>query len=220
MSRSSLPLPLGFLAALASLSPAGAQPFPEYGLDLLTENLESLPATVGAIADIGALLETCPANDPAYSQIRSDFELRRDGVLVGPVACSEPVSAMPASQYTDELIVLQGLRVIYYMDLGSPGLLSWTPGTFYSWMKSKIGGINLDGGGGSSCCATFGGRLFIFVGAQNEFNREFDKTWQGISGNIALYAHEVRHVDGYFHVSCCGISGGCDQQYEEANPSA
>lgn len=176
---------------------------------------------VGAITDIGVFLDTCPTNDPVYAQLRSDFELRRNGVVVGAVACSEPVSAIPTAQYTDELIVLQGLRVIYYMDLGSTGHLPWTPGTLYQWMRSKIGGIEIrDGIAGGFCCETYNGRLFIVAGAQNDFNRDFDKTWQGISGNIAFYAHEARHVDGYPHVSCCGITGGCDQEYDEANLGA
>jgi hypothetical protein len=52
-----------------------------------------------------------------------------------------PVSQLPISQYTDELIVLQGLRAVVYMDLGS-NQLPWAPGTLYDWMKSKMTGIS------------------------------------------------------------------------------
>ncbi|MDP9361327.1 MAG: hypothetical protein M3P29_07750 [Acidobacteriota bacterium] len=181
------------------------------------------------IADIGVFLDQCPDRDPAYTQIRADFEIRRGGVVVGTVPCTEPVSAMPVAQYTDELIILQGLRVIYYMDRGQSGHLPWTAGTLYDWMKSKIVGIDIVTGY-SFCCEVFGTpppfpppptppppRLFIAVGAEDDFNREFDKGWRGIAGNIGLYAHETRHVDGFPHSSCCGISGGCDNVFDPAN---
>jgi hypothetical protein len=91
--------------------------------------------------DIGPLLDTCPQRDPAYFQIRSDFEIRRNGVPVQEILCSEPISQLPISQYTDELIVVQGLRAVFYTDLGSTPL-PWAPGmTLYDWMKSKSAGI-------------------------------------------------------------------------------
>ena len=62
---------------------------------------------------------------------------------------------MALSQYTDELIVLQGLRTIYYMDLGRSGHLPWTAGTLYGWMKSKIGGINIRTDSTASPSASF-----------------------------------------------------------------
>ncbi|QQR74492.1 MAG: hypothetical protein IPJ17_02555 [Holophagales bacterium] len=197
-------------------------PWAEHGLDRAPEDLAlepELPTAVGMIPDIGAFLSHCPTLDPAYGQIRSDFEIRRNGFLVGSVSCSEPVSAMTAVEYSDPLIVLQGLRVMYYMDRGLSGHLPWTPGTLYQWVKSKIGGIDIRDGSGAYCCTTYGSRLFMVVGTQDDFNRMFDKSWRGIAGNIDLYAHEARHVDGFPHVSCCGINGGCDQQYQEANPS-
>ena len=40
-------------------------------------------ATPAGIANIAAFLDQCPTNDPAYAQIRTDFELRREGVPVG-----------------------------------------------------------------------------------------------------------------------------------------
>src|SRR5437867_514445 len=99
-------------------------------------------AVSAQIHNIRQFLDQCPQTDPAIAQIRKDFEVRRGGILVAELPpCTEPVSAMPASLYSDELIVLQGLRVIYYMDRGQTGHLPWTNGTMYDWMKSKIGGI-------------------------------------------------------------------------------
>lgn len=175
-----------------------------------------------SITDIKQFLNTCPEGDPAASQIRADFEIRRDLVLVSEIPCSEPVSEMLIAEYTDELVLLQGLRVAYYMDFGRSGHLPWTPGSFYDWMKSKIGGFTIDsGGGGFSCCTTIDGRLYPMLAAADEFNRDFDRTWRGISGNIGLYAHEVRHVDGFPHVTGCAVAGlACDQTFDLANLSA
>ncbi len=172
--------------------------------------------TVGTIENIGEFLEVCPTQDPAYSQIRSDFHLRHNDVLVGSLSCTGPVSAVPIADWTDELVVIQGLRAIYYMDQGMAGHLPWTGGTLYEWMKSKIDGINLKGSG-AWCCQELEGELYIVVGESDDFNRDFDRYWRGIIGNIALYAHETRHADGYGHVSCCGITGGCDENFDVAD---
>lgn len=184
---------------------------------LFTGGAPAFGQPLGGIVDIGAFLERCPTGDINYGTIRNDFKLRRNGVLVGSVACSEPVSAIPTAQYTDEIIVLQGLRVLYYMDRGMSGHLPWTPGTLYDWMKEEIDGIDIRDNSGSFCCLLYDGLIYIAVGAQNDFNREFDKSWMGISGNLGLYAHETRHVDGFGHTSCCGISGGCDDSYSESS---
>jgi hypothetical protein len=176
------------------------------------------PAT-RPIQNISVFLDQCPDRDPAYAEIRGDFEIRRGRLPIGPIVCTEPISTMPVSQYTDELIVLQGLRVIYYMDRGQSGHLPWTAGTLYDWMKSKIGGIDIEPNSGAFCCSAYGGKTFITIGTQDDFNRDFDKSWRGISGNIALYAHETRHVDGFPHTSCCGIPFGCDNVFDPANLS-
>jgi hypothetical protein len=65
------------------------------------------------IKNIKQFLEQCPTNDPAYSQIRNDFQIRKNGITIGVISCSEPISEIPISGYSDELIVLQTLRVIY-----------------------------------------------------------------------------------------------------------
>jgi hypothetical protein len=176
-------------------------------------------AAPGTITHIDTFLDQCPADDPALPQILSDFEIRHNGTPTSLPACSAPVSALPVAQYTDELIVLQGLRVMYYMDRGQSGHLPWTSGTLYDWMRSKVDGINIVDGAGSSCCSVIDGKTFMNVGAQNDFNRDFDHSWMGISGNISLYAHEARHADGFPHVSCCGIPGGCDNSFDVQNLS-
>jgi hypothetical protein len=90
----------------------------------------------------------------------------------------------------------------------------------YDWMKSKIQGIDIRDGSGSFCCEHFDGKLHIAVGAQDDLQRDFDRKWEGISGNITLYGHETRHVDGFSHTSCCGITAGCDQTYDQNSLSA
>src|SRR5207253_11360263 len=52
---------------------------------------------------------------------------------------------------------------------------SWTSGTLYDWMKTKIGGVDILPNSGSFCCESFGGKTFVAVGAENDFNRDFDQ---------------------------------------------
>jgi HYR domain-containing protein/thrombospondin type 3 repeat protein len=176
------------------------------------------------ISNIDLFLNTCPSADPALTQIRADFEIRRNGVPVGDIPCSEPVCQLTVPELSDELGVLQTLRAIYYMDRGRSGYLPWAPGTFYGWMKSKIGGIDIRGLTGNTaafCCEYIAGKVYIVIGIQNDLNREFRRSWEGVSALIGLFGHEVRHVDGFPHTSCCGIPGfnGCDQTYDETNLS-
>jgi hypothetical protein len=72
----------------------------------------------------------------------------------------------------------------------------------------------------NSCCTTIDGVRHITLIPGDEFNRNADRNWESLSGNIALYLHEARHVDGYPHVSCCGIERGCDQTYDESSLSS
>lgn len=181
----------------------------------------SVPVAHGQIVDIRPFLEQCPTNDPAYGQIRMDFRVLRDGAPVGALACAAPVSALPVAQYTDELIVVQGLRVLYYMDRGRSGHLPWTSGTIYQWMKTTIRGFNISTTAtNSSCCDLIGGEYYVVIADQDDGNRDFDRRWRGISGNISLYAHEARHRDGFAHVSGCPVGSGCDVEYSESNLSS
>ncbi len=172
-----------------------------------------------AIADIGEFLERCPGDDPAIDEILADFTIRVEGVPVTQFPCTPPISQLPIEEYTDELIALQGLRTIYYMDRGRVGHLPWTDGTMYDWMKERIAGINLRDIAGASCCSQFPDGSYINVGMGDAFNRNFDRTWRGISGNIDLYGHETRHTQGFGHAGCCPVQG-CDITYDESNLSA
>lgn len=195
--------------------------FPAFARGQVAADAISSTSASAGIRNIGIFLQQCPDRDPAYLLVKQDFEIRRDGNLALEPVCTEPISAIPTAQYTDELIVSQGLRVMYYMDRGQSGHLPWTGGTLYDWMRSKVGGINIVTGlSGGNCCTVIGGRRFINMGSQNDFNRDFDRSLSGIAGNIDFYAHEARHVDGFPHSSCCGIPGGCDDTFDPANLSA
>lgn len=170
------------------------------------------------IYDIKLFLDQCPTNDPAIDTILNDFEIRLNGQIVTEFPCYEPVYSMKTEDYLNPLIYLQTLRVIYYMDRHKRNHLPWTDTTLYVWMKNNIDGINIvDGVIGGYCCSEIDGKIFFVTGNADDFNREFDKGWRGISGNIDFFAHEVRHTNGYgyYHSSCCGIPGGCDENYDE-----
>jgi len=171
------------------------------------------------ISDIKVFLDRCPVSDPATSTVLSDFEIRLNGLKVDNFPCTEPVSSMSVSDYSNPLIYLQTLRVIYHMDRGMTGKhLPWTDKYLYDWMKDDVDGIDIrDGVSGGYCCEVLDGKTLFVTGNQDDFNREFDKEWRGISGNIDFFAHEVRHMDGsgYLHSSCCGITNGCDNEYNE-----
>jgi len=177
--------------------------------------------SAGNLAPIALRFDTCPQADPAYSTIRADFQIRRDGTLVDSITCTEPASQMPLSTYTDELMALQVLRMAYYMDLGRSNYLPWTPLRFYDWLKTKIGGVNVSTTPTNPyCCAQYGGRLFMVVGVtQDDGNRAYKLSFKGVAANLALFGHEARHVDGFPHDSGCGITGGCDATYDESNLS-
>ena len=180
------------------------------------------PARAGDIHRIDRFLEQCPQSDPAFATITRDFEIRRNGVVAPIPPCTEPVSAMPVSQYTDTLVLLQGLRVMYHMDRGQSGHLPWASGTLYDWMKTKLRGFDIVGNttqSGGYCCETIGGKYYMVYYPADDFNRDFDRSWMGLSDNIAFYSHEARHVDGFPHVSCCGIANGCDETFDPANLS-
>lgn len=175
-----------------------------------------------SIGNIKEFLNSCPKNDPVYNQIKNDFTIRHNGVIVplDNIACSEPVSSLPIAQYTDELIVLQSLRASYYMDYGQSGHLPWTAGSLYQWMKSKIKGINIkDGAGSNSCCDhTWGDPPYFTYQPQDAQQREYKHQWKNLSGTISLFAHEIRHVDGFPHPSCCTYAR-CDQTFDPSNLS-
>ena len=175
------------------------------------------------ISNIEKFLNTCPASDPATATILEDFEIRHNHTRVKVFPCTEPVSTQSLKVYTDELILVQALRVIYYMDRGRSGHLPWTKGTFYDWLKSKVGGFHITDQetAAARCCGEIDGKLFISMSplGNDDFNRELRRQWKGLQGLVALIGHERRHADGIGHVSCKG-SDNMDPKYDENNLSA
>ncbi len=88
----------------------------------------------GQITNIDDFLEKCPTEDPAFATMTNDFTILKDGNSVTEFPCSSPISQLPISQYTDTLVFLQGLRVMYHMDRGLANHLPWTSGTLYDWI--------------------------------------------------------------------------------------
>ena len=175
------------------------------------------------ITNIEKFLETCPGSDPATSTILSDFEIRRENVKASFIPCTQPISKLPLKDYTDQLILLQALRVIYYMDRGMSGHLPWTKGTVYDWLKAKVHGFNITDQetAAARCCGQIDGKLFVTMKplGNDDFNRDRRRVWIGLQGLVALIGHERRHADGIGHVTCKG-SDNMDQSYDEKNLSA
>jgi hypothetical protein len=187
--------------------------------------------------NLQAFVDSCPQNDPYTAIIRRDFVITKAEVPVGGIACTEPYSQMPPTEVTDELTVLQALRFMYYMDMGRSGYLPWTQFRLYDWVKSRVGGVDIEpNGAGGECCLTLGGLKYIVIGGiagSASFDRttyayqaHYHQTPEGLAANVAFYAHEARHTEGngYPHVTGCPDfpSGtlGCDQTYDPTNLSA
>lgn len=187
-------------------------------------------------ANLQAFVDSCPQNDPYTPIIRRDFVITKIQVPVGDIACTEPYSQMPPTQVTDELSVLQDLRFMYYMDMGRSGYLPWTQLRLYDWIKSRVGGIDIEpSGAGGECCLKLGGLTYIVVGGiagsasfdgtSYAFQAHYHQTEGGLAANVAFYAHEARHTEGngYPHVTGCPAfpSGvlGCDETYDPTNLS-
>lgn len=184
------------------------------------------PPFLTGIGEIKTFLEFCPTKDPAYNKIRQDFEILVDGAAVGPIACTGPVSAMPISQYTDELIALQTFRTAYYMDRGTEGRLPWTDKGLYEWMSSHIAGVNIKSAPGQLyCCDQINGKSYFSESRQDEFNRDLKRTWPGIAITLDYFAHEIRHADAGApgHTTGCPAfplptdPAGCDPSYNIYN---
>lgn len=167
------------------------------------------------ISNINEFLEECPTTDNATERILEDFTIRKDGRIITKFPCDGPISKLPIEKYTDELIVLQCLRTIYYLDKGRSGHLPWTDMSLYNWLKSKIGGFNISSrANNSSCCDKFDGKKYITLRLSDSLSRDTDRRIRGISGYIGLILHEARHVDGFSHKDCCRYGkNSCDQEY-------
>lgn len=179
------------------------------------------------IRDIRSFLDVCPTDDPAYGQIRQDFEIRVDGKPdTVAIVCTGSYSTLPVDQLTDELIVMQVLRTAYYMSNGTEGRLPWTQLGLYDWMKSHVGGINLRTTlNYASCCLTFDGKNYFNWPRLDASTRNSKRTWPGIATLLAVYAHEVRHADPNApgHLNGCPAfplptdAPGCDATYDLSN---
>jgi von Willebrand factor type D domain len=186
------------------------------------------------ICDNVQFFDECPTADPIFSKIVSDFKIRRNGVLINAatLSCTPPISTMPISAYTDELILLQALRAIYYMDLGRTNHLPWTSKALYDWLKDRIGGFDISS---TASYDRYVGQLYLSSGdsanyfqirAKDDTTRDYQRRWAGPVGiytAITLMMHERRHADGsaFDHVRCCPAqdpanpTNACDQTYEE-----
>ncbi|HKC66058.1 MAG TPA: hypothetical protein VKB86_20610, partial [Pyrinomonadaceae bacterium] len=189
------------------------------------------------ICNNAQFFEECPTADPIFATIVNDFKIRRDGVLINPTAltCTPPISSMPINAYTDELVLLQALRAIYYMDLGRSNYLPWTPKTLYGWLKENLGGFEIsttpgeyDHWAGQMYLSSGDTANYFVIRAKDDSTREYQRKWAGpagISTMISLMMHERRHGDGsaFNHVRCCTAqdpanpNNACDQTYEETS---
>ena len=186
------------------------------------------PSTVflkTSISVITAFINQCPDKDPNYELIRKNFAILKDGAAVGDVHCTEPFTAMPIADFTNELITLQAMRLAYYLDTGTLSYLPWTSESLFAWLTAKISGVNLVTAPGQTyCCDTIQNKAYIVQSIQSDEQREYKREWVSLFDTLAYYAHEARHLDGsYGHVTGCeafpnpGDSPGCDASYDLAN---
>ena len=195
-------------------------------LPLITNNYQAPVINRTNIVDITTFLEQCPNNDPLYSKLRSDFIIRIDGVVIGDIPCTEPVSSLTNDEYSSALEYLQAIRTTYYMDTGIPNLYPWTSMNLYNWMISNVAGLNLKTDSGAYCCDVIDGKKYVVIPNRHDLppNLVLQKNWNGISSSIGLLAHEIRHAaGGPGHTTGCaafpnpGDPLGCDQDYDLAN---
>jgi hypothetical protein len=225
MKRARLVFPLTVLFAFL-VSVVGTSPTPARAADA-SQNDNEVVAT--GITNVQDFLAKCPQNDPAYNQIRQDFEIRVEGELIPySVPCTEPITAMPLAQYTDELIALQTFRLAYYMGMGTEGKLPWTSKDLYSWVKGNVAGVNIKTAFNQQyCCDIINGKKYISYTQDSEDRRDWrrDWPWPGLSPMLAFYGHEIRHVDADDprHTTGCPAfplptdAPGCDASYDLNN---
>ena len=211
------PLALGLFAAgmfyLAKPNKADAQSAWSPGYTLVDEN--------NHIRNIGDFLDSCPKNDPAYEQIKKDFKIRRNGVLVDMdnVKCIEPTSAMAESDWSDELANFNDLRVQYYQDFLMRRHLTWTDLSGYDWLRSQVRGVDVrDDFNSAGCCEVFDDGLYIIMGARMEKAKWLATSWKNLSSDVSVSWHEARHLV-FGHVSCNG-QDNMDQTFDINNLSA
>ncbi len=182
--------------------------------------------TTAHITNFNEFIKECPMDDPNINQILLDFQFRIDGNVVNTFPCSGSYYPMTEAQFTDQVKWLQTLRYLFYLDYGQANHLPWTNLRIYDWVKSKIGGINIQTGlSGGFCCSNFNNKPFINLGMlKNSGNwaqiPDLYNAWS--MNNVVLLLHETRHVDGYLHSTSCCVAGSnrCDSEYDINNLSA
>jgi hypothetical protein len=182
--------------------------------------------TTAHITNFDEFIKECPMDDPNINQILTDFQIRIDGNVVNTFPCTNSYYPMTEAQYNDQVKWLQTLRILFYLDYGQSNHLPWTNLRIYDWLKSKIGGIDIQTGlNGGYCCGSYNGKQFITVGGlkNNPFGNwaqipDLYNAWS--MTNFVLLLHETRHLDGFPHSSCC-VAGAnrCDSQYDINNLS-
>jgi hypothetical protein len=176
------------------------------------------------IVDIDAFVASCPDDDPATKEILSYLKFSLNGVPLAPEPCfgRVPLDVRPSPL----LYYLQMLRVAYYMDQTYSGLYPWTSGTYWDWIKARIGGIDIDDSStpANYCCIPVPGRLPAVHLAAAWTLTPYQFVYDVLAGLVLLLTHEVRHTDGIGHVLCVsGFKTGlqaCDQDFDRANLSA
>lgn len=201
-------------------------PLPTPGTTITEEGASADYHKTG-ISDITGFIKLCPDKDPAYEIIRKRFSILKDGSPAGVIPCSDPFTEMPIGSFTNELIALQVMRIAYYMDTGTPDYLPWTSKNLFTWMTDKVAGVNITTTPGQLyCCDVIDGKKYIVQSTQSDEQREFKRSWEGLSSTLDFFAHEIRHLDGDFnHITGCvsfpdaNGPAGCDQSYDPGNLS-
>jgi len=175
------------------------------------------------IVDIDAFVASCPQSDPATDEILRHLQFSLKGVPLALESCVEPV---PLDVRPSPLLYyLQMLRVAYYMDQTYSGLYPWTSGSYWDWIKARIGTIDIDDSSSPSnyCCTDVPGRLPAVHLAGPWTLTPYQFVYDLLAGLVLLLSHEVRHADGLGHVLCVsGFKTGilaCDQDFDPENLS-
>jgi hypothetical protein len=175
------------------------------------------------ILNIQNFLSICPKDDPAFTQILKDFEIRKNGVKLNSLDfdCNDKQGRA--------MRLLQALRLYYYVDIYKPkGYLPFTNLRLYDWLKAEVKGFDIRddlGIAAGSCCSLDQGRKFMNLGTEKGESAAVIKynytEWEYLAGYTTLIAHERRHAEpsGYPHTGNCNNILG-DDDYNEANLGA
>lgn len=182
----------------------------------------TLTLTLSAnIPSLSTFLNTCPMEDEALTIIQQDITFTKEGKRFEFPSCQGDYLT---EAYSDELATLQALRLLYHFPS-----VSWTDKPLYEWVVERIEGIDLTKNTATGwCCKTIEQQLFIEVQRGNTppFIMDIKKqspfwfAYQDVLARAATIIHEARHTEeGMDHVDCCGITRGCDKEYDEAHLS-